>query len=272
MLMAPASITSLLPAARAARPFAAQPVPAIQFLPDATVTDVAADYHNDAKRWRLRHLPLVVGNLQPDTLPRLSGAPASKEIFLISTLRSPDFGDCARRLTRRVGKLKDRTLRDEIAADNLVNTWAALANQVLAFDRKWFGRPEHSYLLLHRETIVPSSETAPGQGRFVRSGVWHRDGTTSRQGGRTRIYLMRSSHPMRMLPNALTEGMPNNRRGDMQGEAFRRLAAQRSQSPQAGEVVLINGGAHIGTAHASMRPQPWQGGQSFFFALTSYAP
>lgn len=255
-----------------ARPFAAQPVPILRLLPQLAAADVATDYHNDAMRWRLRHLPLVVGTLEPETLPQLSGAPGSKEIFLIATLRTPEFSDCARRLTRRVSRLGDKVLKTEIAKEKLVDAWASLASQVLAFDRQWFGKPEYSYLLLHRETIMPPDANAPGHGRFIRSGTWHRDGTTSRQGDRTRIYVMRSSHPMRILPNALTEGLPNNRQGDMLGDDFLRLAAERSRSALSGDVVLMNGGSRTGTAHASMRPQPWQGGQSFFFALTCYAP
>lgn len=252
--------------------FAAPLAPTVRFLPQSAVGEVAGDYHNDKLRWRLRHLPLVVGTLEPEALPQLSGAPGSKEIFLIAALRTPEFSDCAQRLTRRVSKLGDKVLKTEIAQEKLVDAWASLASQVLAFDRQWFGKPDYSYLLLHRETIVPPDPAAPGHGRFIRSGAWHRDGTTSRQGDRARIYVMRSSHPMRMLPNALTEGLPNNRKGDMQGEAFLRLAAERSRSPQAGEVVLMNGGSRTGTAHASMRPQPWQGGQSCFLALTCYAP
>lgn len=269
MLAAPNSATSLLPSAH---PFAAQPAPTLRFLPEAVISDVAADYHNDAKRWRLRHLPLVVGALQPEALPQLSGAPGSKEIFLITTLGAPEFADCARRLTRRVSRLGDKALKSAIATEKLVDTWASLACQALTFDRHWFGQPQSSYLLLHRETIVPPDATAPGHGRFTSSGIWHRDGTTSRQGGHSRIYVLRSSHPMCMISNALTEGLPNSGRGNMQGEAFPQLAAEHSRSPQAGELVLMNGGSRTGTAHASMRPQPGQGGQSFFFALTCYAP
>lgn len=248
-------------------PFAAvsQPAFGIDFVADSVMQPVTADFQRDPAAWRVNHLPLVVGQVKPELLPKLSGRRAAPDIQLDVDCLPPgaDFAACADQIGKVAG-LKSKAIREEIARDGLLPLWAGLAQEIIAQDEKWFGAQKHSNVLLHREHIRPQDDQM-GHGRYKFAGVWHRDAVTIADGAITRVYAMRSNHPMHMVPNRVTETVPNDGHGNVL-ESGNELTVAKVR-PQAGQIVLMNGGSGTGTVHASHVPQRGEGGPSCFFAV-----
>lgn len=248
-------------------PFGAvgQPESGIDFVADSAMQPVTADFHRDPKAWRINHLPLVVGQVKPELLPKLSGRREAPDIQLDVDCLPPglDFAACAEQIGKVAGG-KSRAIREEIARDGLLPLWAGLAQEIIARDAQWFGPQKHSNVLLHREHVRPQDDEM-GHGRYKFAGVWHRDAVTIASGPTTRIYAIRSSMPMHMVPNRVTETIPNDGHGNVL-DSMGDLAAEKVR-PQAGQIVLLNGGSGTGTVHASHVPRRGEGGPSCFFAV-----
>lgn len=268
MIKLPAFAAQFFPSLRT-NPFGAvsQPASGIDFVADKVMQPVTADFHRDPTAWRVNHLPLVVGRVKPELLPKLSGRREAPDIQLDIDCLPPglSFAACADQIGK-AASIKSRAIREEIARDELLPLWAGLAQQIIVQDAKWFGAQRHSNVLLHREHIRPQDDQM-GHGRYKFAGVWHRDAVSIADGNTTRVYAVRSNNPMHVLSNRLTEGVPNDGQGNVYGHGFERMAARANRRPQAGEIVLMNGGAGTGTVHASHVPQRGEGGPSCFFAV-----
>ncbi len=248
-------------------PFGAvsQPASGIDFVADKIMQPVTTDFARDPAAWRVNHLPLVVGQVKPELLPKLSGRREAPDIQLDVDCLAPgvSFAVCAEQIGKVAGT-KSRAIREEIARDGLLPLWAGLAQEIIAKDEQWFGAQKHSNVLLHREHIREQDDQM-GHGRYKFAGVWHRDAVSIPDGHITRVYAIRSSFPMHMVPNRVTEMVPNDGRGNVL-ESGNELTAAKVR-PQAGQIVLMNGGTGTGTVHASHVPQRGEGGPSCFFAV-----
>lgn len=250
------------------KPFAALAEPPIDFIRPTAMAPVVADYRTDKTRWRLDHLPLVVGQLRPDAMAALTGTATDPDIKFSSGLAKPDFEICARQITRGLrGGVESEALQQDSMDCNLVALWAGVAQAILAQDRAWFGTPTVGSFIFNREVIRPPQPHDQGNGRFTYAGKWHRDALTDENGAVSRLYLMRTRLPMRMLPNRLTEGFKDNPEGDVIDHRLPALAARAAQRPQPGQVVLVNGGRQFGSVHAAYVPKPGEGGPSCFIAV-----
>ena len=250
------------------KPFAALTEPPVDFISPTAMAPVVADYRTDKTGWRLNHLPLVVGQLRPETMDALTGTATDPDIKFSNGLAKPDFEICARQITRGLrGGVESVELQQDSIERNLVALWAGVAQAILAQDRAWFGAPTVGSFILNREVIRPPQPHDRGKGRFTYAGKWHRDALTDENGAVSRLYLMRTELPMRMLPNRLTEGGKDEQQGDVIDPRLPALAAHATQRPQRGQIVLVNGGRQFGSAHAAYVPKPGEGGPSCFIAV-----
>lgn len=250
------------------KPFAALKEPPLDFVGSEVMQPVLADYKRDKTAWRLNHLPLVVGQLRPEAMAALSGTATDEKIDISGPLSKPDFETCARQITRTLGlRVVSEELRQDCMQRNFVALWAGVAREILAKDLEWFGPATISSFTFHREVIVPETKETSARGRFTFAGGWHRDALSDDNGAISRLYLVRTSNPMLMLPNRLTEGIGNGKEGDITDPRIHTLAAREAKRPEAGQIVLINGGHKFGTAHAAYTPKPGEGGPSCFIDI-----
>lgn len=266
MIKLPAFAAQFFPSLRT-NPFGAvsKPESGIAFIADSVMQAVTSDFHRSPQAWRVNHLPLVVGQVKPELLPKLSGRRGASDIQLDIDCLPPglDFATCAEQIGKVAGT-KSRSIREEVVRDSLLPLWAGLAQEIIARDAQWFGAQKHSNVLIHREHVRPQDDEM-GHGRYKFAGVWHRDAVSIANGSTTRIYAIRSSLPMHMLPNRLTETVPNDSHGNVL-ESGSELSTIKVR-PLPGQVVLMNGGTGTGTVHASHVPQRGEGGPSCFFAV-----
>lgn len=254
------------------KPFVAVAEPPIDFISPAAMAPVVADYRTDKSGWRINHLPLVVGQLRPETMDALTGTATDPDIKFSNGLAKPDFETCARQITRGLRRgVESEALQQDSMNRNLVALWAGVAQAILAQDRAWFGAPTVGSFILNREVIRPPQPHDKGNGRFTYAGKWHRDALTDENGAVSRLYLIRMRLPMRMLPNRFTEGFKDVKDGDNKGDVvdprLPALAARAARRAQSGQIILVNGGHDFGSVHAAYVPKPGEGGPSCFIAV-----
>lgn len=250
------------------KPFAALTDSPLDFVSPEAMQPVVADYQRDKTAWRLNHLPLVVGQLRPEVMTALTGTATDPDIKFSNGLIAPDYEICARQITRGLKRnLELVPQQKEHMQHNLVALWAGVAQAILEQDQKWFGEPTVASFILNREVILPPSRHGKGRGRYTYAGKWHRDALTDDNGAVSRLYLMRTTNPMRMLPNDLTEGFKDNAEGDVIDHRLPTLAARAARRPDPGQIVLVNGGHQYGSVHAANVPKPGEGGPSCFIAV-----
>ncbi len=202
----------------------------------------------------------------------LTGTATDPEIKFSNGLVAPVFEICARQITRGLRRnCESIPQQKDHMPHNLVALWAGVAQAILAQDQEWFGEATVSSFIFNREVIFPPSQGSKGKGRYTYAGKWHRDALTDENGAVSRLYLMRTTIPMWMLPNRLTEGFKDIADGDNKGDVIDHrlptLAACAAQRPAPGQIVLVNGGHHFGSVHASYVPKPGEGGPSCFIAV-----
>lgn len=248
-------------------PFAALAHPLVDFAAPAVMQPVQDIYRYDKTGWRTQHLPMIVGWLKPEIMTQLTGKAEDPEIMLTGNLRHADFVRCAKEIADRVEtSTGNPELRAAVRQGPLPQLWASLAHAIVQQDEDWFGRPTERGFVLHRETMRPPAGDDQGHGRYKYAGVIHRDLTTEPNASVSRLYTVRTAQPMRMLPNRLTDGIPNDERGNFHDAATIKLMAANSVSPPAGAIVLMNGGDKYGTVHSST--QPSRVTPSFFAAFS----
>lgn len=249
-------------------PFAALAQPLVDFAAPAVMQPVQDIYRYDKTGWREKHLPMIVGWLKPDIMTQLTGKAEDPEIMLTGKLRRADFVHCAKEIAGNVetGTTNTPGLLVAVRQSPLPQLWASLTHAIVQQDEAWFGRPTEIDYVLHRETMRPPAGDDQGHGRYKYAGVIHRDQTAEPNGSVSRLYTVRTAQPMRMLPNRMTDGMPNDERGNFHDAATAQLMAANSVSPPAGAIVLMNGGNKFGTVHSST--QPSRVTPSFFAAFS----
>ncbi len=256
------------------RPFAAPPQ-MVDFAGDAVMRPVTQDYQRHKQDWPIKHLPVVVGQLRPEAMQLLGGVAEDPDINIHFNFKKTGFADVAQEIGRRLMRRNlspqyrvSSELRDHIAARNLHNLWAGLASEIFAQDAAWFGKSTVPSMTLHRETIIPRNEYGHhGKGRYTFAGQPHRDCLSDDNAAYSRLYLVRTSNPFWALPNRETQGIKAKEDGYIEDSRIMQLERQHAVRPQAGQILLVNGGLTTGTVHASTIPGPQQGGPSFFAAV-----
>jgi len=248
-------------------PFAALEQPVVDFAAPTVMQPVQNIYRYDKSGWRTRHLPLVVGWLRPEIMTTLTGKAEDPEIMLFGKLRRADFAHCAKEVARHVETSEgSQELRTAVMQSPAPQLWASVMHAIVKQDEAWFGRPTQIDFVLHRETMRPPAGADEGHGRYKYAGILHRDLASEPNGNVSLLYTVRSAQSMRMLPNRLTDGMPNDERGFIRDEATVKFLTENSVSPVSGAIVLMNGGDKFGTVHSST--QPSRATPSFFAAIS----
>jgi hypothetical protein len=168
-------IRSGLSAQPAAQPFVAT-MSVIDFSPDSIMQPVVADYRDTQQLWAQKNLPIVVGQIRPDMMQRLTGGVTDPEVELFCRVNVKGLDHCERLVRKSADQqINNPMVKQEIKSSGLLSAWAQIAHEICQQDRQWFGPASTIKTHVHREIITAPHEAGEGQGRFTYAGQWHRD-------------------------------------------------------------------------------------------------